>query len=78
MKVERMPNTTSSNYSFLVTIEPLMEQAISECLEQAIREMAKYYVDANMDKITAKLDLSGMANLIAVYASKKLADDIKK
>lgn len=78
MTIERVTNTTSTDFQFLVTLEPLTNQAILDATTDAIHAIAKQYVDAHLDKITAGIDLTGLSNMIAIYASKKLAEDIKK
>lgn len=78
MKIERISNVTSSDLQFLMTIESFTKQAILDATTEAIHEIAKQYVDSHLDKIMAEIDLRGLANLIAIYASKKLAEDIKR
>ena len=78
MKIEKFMTTTTNQDQFLMTLGTPAEQAIHDQFTEALKEAARHYVEQNMDKITAKLDMAGLANLIALYASKKLAEDIKK
>ena len=75
MKIEKLANTTGNDFQFLATLEHFSDKAILDATAEAVREIAKQYVEANMDKITAKLDMTGLANMIAIYAANKLAKD---
>ncbi len=77
MKIERF-STTNGCDSFTVILEKTGESLIFDQIQEAIREAARHYVDQNMDKITAKLDMAGLGNLIAIYAAKQLADTVRK
>ena len=48
--------------------------AIAESVEMAKKEIAKKIWDENHDKIMAEMNLTGLANLIAIHASKALKD----
>ncbi len=78
MKITKYAVTTGANDAFSIELERQAENMIMEEFGEALREAARHYVEKNMDKITAKLDMNGLANLIAIYASKKLAEDINK
>ena len=73
MRIEKYTTTSELGDSFQVTLEHTAESMIMDQFADALKEAARHYVDQNMDKITAKLDVSGLGNLIAIYAAKKLA-----
>lgn len=77
MRIEKYAMTNSQEDSFLVILEKSAESMILSEFSKALEEAARYYVEKNMDRITAKLDMQGLGNLIAVYASKKLAENMK-
>lgn len=66
---------TQTDKMITVWIEKkLTLDAIAESVEMAKKEIAKKIWDENADKIMAQMDLKGLAALVAVYASKKLAE----
>lgn len=77
MKITQYSKTGSGD-TFQVELEVLAEQLVFDQIADALREAARHYVDQNMDKITAKLDMAGLSNLIAIYAAKQLADTVRK
>ncbi len=77
MKITQYSKTGSGD-TFQVELEVLAEQLVFDQIAAALREAARHYVDQNMDKITAKLDMEGLSNLIAIYAAKQLADTVRK
>lgn len=70
--------TVGENAStFKIILEKHADEMIMKEMAEALKEVARHYVDQNMDKITAKLDIAGLGNLIAIYAARKLAQDAK-
>jgi hypothetical protein len=51
----------------------MVEGALVDAVELARKDLAKQFWDAYSDKFMGKMDLTGMANLIAAYAAKELA-----
>lgn len=49
----------------------------AEIISQAKVEIAKKVWEEHSTEIMAKMDLKGLANLIAVQAAKRIAEDIK-
>lgn len=71
--------TSSDGMMIRVYIEKkLTFDAIAESIDMAKQEIAKKIWEENQDKIMAGMDLKGLANLVAIYASKRLAEDIRK
>lgn len=77
MKITQYAKTGLGD-KFQVELEAHAEQLVLDQIAAALREAARHYVDQNMDKITAKLDMAGLGNLIAIYAAKQLADTVRK
>ena len=78
MRIEKYYTTTSGEEAMNVMFEKGGEGYIQDQFAEALREAARHYVEKNMDKITAKLDLAGLGNLIAIYAAKRIGDSIRE
>ena len=77
-----MNTTVTRNLDGTMTISHIVNEVFEkalliETIAQAKYEIAKKVWEANEDKIMASMDIKGLANMIAVFASKKMAEDIK-
>lgn len=56
-----------------IILKAFEQKAYMDTLAEASNAVAKKFVEENIDKLMSNLDLQGLANLIAIYAAKKLA-----
>lgn len=75
--VSRIAYTAGPEMAYQVLIDQLTQGSVMEAIALAKQEIAKKIWEENQDKIMASMDLKGLANLIAVFAAKRIAEDMK-